>query len=445
MTLHEDALAYLLQFLTGVEDEQVLRTFRIAYTADEEKFAHYDLVFVPSGFFESEHYGKAQSIPDKPLYINDIPFLYGSSLVEKRGETLVVHADLPASAFFFLSRYEELCLPQTRDVHGRFPGKASFACRHGLLQRPLAEEYGVLIRNWLRSMGKHIPEPEPKPAKLWITHDLDAPYYCKGLRSVLRETLYGKGFRYAFQVHRGVMEDPYDTYAWMFETEEKHLQHLSYPHQRVYFIKGGGCDVYDKPHYKLTNKHVKRLMHRLDAQKTTFGLHGSYSAEKDGSLPEEKKRLEDFLRHKLGKQRNKVFLFRSHYLRSCEPKSFHELEKAGITDDFSMGYADVAGFRLGTCRPVVWIDPMRGLLSRLVLHPLTVMDNTLYKQDYMNLSEEQAKECCARLFEATCRHGGEICLLWHNSALSEFYPTPAVPWVRSIYEYVLAYLENMNR
>ena len=33
------------------------------------------------------------------------------------------------------------------------------------------------------------------------------------------------------------------------------------------------------------------------------------------------------------------------------------LEKAGITDDFTIGYPDVAGFRLGTSRPVHWINP----------------------------------------------------------------------------------------
>ncbi|MDE6630069.1 MAG: hypothetical protein K2K11_01440, partial [Bacteroidales bacterium] len=101
--MHENALTYLLRFLTGLDDEAVLRTFRIGYTADEEKFAHYDLVFIPSGFFESEHYGKAASIPKTLQEINGIPFLYGNPTVERRGETVLVHADLPASAFFFLS------------------------------------------------------------------------------------------------------------------------------------------------------------------------------------------------------------------------------------------------------------------------------------------------------------------------------------------------------
>lgn len=446
MVLHEKALAYLLRFLSGMDDEAVLRTFRIGYTADEEKFPHYDLVFLPSGFFESERYGTEDSIPQGPLpQIGNVPFLYGEPVVEQRGQTVLVHADLPASAFFFLSRYEEICRRKTRDKHGRYPGRQSFAYKHRLLERPLVDEYGVLIRQWLRQCGKSVPEPARGLSKLWVTHDLDRPFFCKGWRSVLRETLRGKGLSYALKVHTGKIQDPYDTYSWMFETEEERLQSLPYPRQTVYFIKSGGTDVCDKPHYKLTSKRIKRLLRQIDAQKATLGLHGSYSAAGNGASSFEKKRLEWFIRHKLDKNKNKVFLFRSHFLRSCEPESFRMLEKIGITDDFTMGYADVAGFRLGTCRPVIWLDPARGTLSHLVLHPLTVMDNTLYQKDYMYLDEDSAKEYCAGLFEKARRYGGEVCLLWHNTTLAgNAYPGPDVPWARSFYIYLLDYLSKME-
>lgn len=445
MTLHENALAYLLHFLTNIDDETVLRTFRIGYTAEEEKLAHYDLVFIPSGFFESEQYGKASSIPESLQEIDGIPFLYGSPSVEKRGDTVLVRADLPASAFFFLSRYEEICRRDVRDKHGRFPGKESFAYKNNLLSRPLVDEYGTLIRKWLRLSGKSIPEPEPKISKLWITHDLDAPFFCRSLRSAARETLRGKGFLYASKVYFGKTEDPYDTFPWMFQAEENHLGKLPYPWQTIYFIKAGGTHIYDRPHYRLHTRRIRRLLRRIAAHKVLFGLHGSYSAAGCGASLLEKRHLESFLKHRLGIGRNKVILFRSHYLRSLEPEDFRILEKIGITDDFTMGYADMAGFRLGTCRPVVWIDPTRGTLSKLVLHPLTVMDNSLYQKDYMCLDEGNAQEYCASLFEKTRRFRGDICILWHNSTLvGDAYPGPAVPWARSFYLYILDYLAHME-
>lgn len=445
MVLHETALTYLLRFLTGLDDEAVLRTFRIGYTAEDEKFAHYDLVFIPSGFFESEHYGKAASIPKTLQEINGVPFLYGHPTVERRGETVLVHADLPASAFFFMSRYEEICRRDLRDKHGRFPGKESFAYRNNLLCRPLVDEYGVLVRQWLRSTGKDIPEPEPKVAKLWVTHDVDAPFFCQSLRAVGRETLRGKGLLYALKVFFGKIEDPYDTFSWMFQAEETRLKKLPYPWQTIYFVKAGGTHLYDRPHYKLHSKHIRNLLRSIASHKVLWGLHGSYSAAEAGASLLEKNHLESFVKHKLDTGKNKVFLFRSHFLRSCEPEDFRKLEKIGITDDFTMGYADVAGFRLGTCRPVIWIDPARGTLSKLVLHPLTVMDNSLYQKEYMYLSEDNAKEYCAALFEKTRRFGGDICILWHNTTLvGNAYPGPAVPWARSFYLYILDYLANME-
>ena len=57
MQLHEKTKNFILQFLTGYEDENLFRGFRIGYTADRELFPRYDLVFVPSGFFEADHYG----------------------------------------------------------------------------------------------------------------------------------------------------------------------------------------------------------------------------------------------------------------------------------------------------------------------------------------------------------------------------------------------------
>ena len=97
-----------------------------------------------------------------------------------------------------------------------------------------------------------------------------------------------------------------------------------------------------------------------------------------------------------------------------------------------MGYADVAGFRLGTSRAVRWINPYTGELSELILHPLLVMDNTLYQ--YMEMGYEESQACCERLLGEAYRHGGDACLLWHNSSVAEGpYPAAPVDWIRKLY------------
>lgn len=440
MQLHEKARNFILQFLTGYEDENVFKHFRIGYTADRELFPRYDLVFVPSGFFESDLYGTEASLPSGPLpEIEGTPFLYGENRVEKEGNTLVVYADLVATVFFFLSRYEEICRPQVRDAHGRFPGRESILFRNHLITRPILDEYTLLVQKWLRETGIDLPSRPEKIAKLWLTHDVDAPFFCKSLRSFGREVVQGTSWGTAWRLWRQRREDdPYYTFPRMAALDRACREKAGFPVQTVYFLKGGGESPYDKPVYRLKRKGLSELIKFLSSQNITFGLHGSYSSGGKRADLREKQKVEQAV----GKR---VLFFRNHFLRSCEPRHAASLESIGITDDFTMGYADVAGFRLGTTRPVIWIDPSSGRLSKLVLHPLTVMDATLADPRYMGLNAEKAKEYCLLLFQAARRYGGEVCLLWHNTSFVEdAYPANPAPWMGELYAYLLDHLCSMS-
>jgi hypothetical protein len=115
------------------------------------------------------------------------------------------------------------------------------------------------------------------------------------------------------------------------------------------------------------------------------------------------------------------------------------LTEPSITDDFTMGYADVVGFRLGTCRPVRWFDPVAMRLTNLTLHPMTVMECTLDRPNYMNLNYEQARSTCFALLAQVRKHHGEAVLLWHNTQLAES-SVAAGNYQRKVYLDVLGHL-----
>ncbi len=104
-----------------------------------------------------------------------------------------------------------------------------------------------------------------------------------------------------------------------------------------------------------------------------------------------------------------------------------------------MGYADVVGFRLGTCRPVRWFDPVAMRLTNLTLHPMTVMECTLDRPNYMNLNYEQARSTCFALLAQVRKHHGEAVLLWHNTQLAES-SVAAGNYQRKVYLDVLGHL-----
>ena len=74
-------------------------------------------------------------MPTLPLkQLGNTPLLYGEPLIEQQNGQVVVHADIIASSFFLMSRYEEMVFSNSsRDNHGRFIGRPSLAYRSGFI------------------------------------------------------------------------------------------------------------------------------------------------------------------------------------------------------------------------------------------------------------------------------------------------------------------------
>ena len=89
---------------------------------------------------------QSASMPDNPLarwypskeghnfnlVNNEIPIIYGKPGVIKSVDSVHINIDIFGSAFFMLSRYEEL-ITQSFDNHGRFPATASVAYKESFL------------------------------------------------------------------------------------------------------------------------------------------------------------------------------------------------------------------------------------------------------------------------------------------------------------------------
>lgn len=427
----DETQAYLLRFLLGDGvPESVCR--QVGYTADEHTFSTYRLVIIPSGFFDADVYGTPRSLPALPLPTlaegDHLPVLFGRPEIARRGHTVIVHADLIAGAYFLLSRYEEWMRPDVRDVHGRFPGGESLPHRAGFLRRPIVDAYGRLLRRLLREAGGQAPEPPAGLRQINLTHDVDAPFFCRTWRSIARETLRGN-FVGAWRGRFGRLEDdPYYTFPWMLTQDDRMRTIFGTDRcHPILFFRAGGRDTEDRPHYDLQSKDIRALLDLCRAYRAEIGLHASYEAGRRPELIASEKQI---LEAAIGQA---VTLNRHHFLALREPADMEALEAAGITDDYTMGYADQVGFRLGTARPVRCIHPATRRLSRtLTLHPLTVMECTLSATRYMHLDESDALRLTLDLAKETHRVGGELTLLWHNTSAS-----PRAGYLRNLYSKVL--------
>ncbi|MDR2835198.1 MAG: polysaccharide deacetylase family protein [Bacteroidales bacterium] len=407
----------------------------IGYTSDVTKFHLYKLVIVKSFFFDKEIYGTEKSLPEYPLKnIENIPILYGERKIERQGDTIVLYSDIIASSYFLISRYEEIVKRNIRDKHGRFIGKESVLAKNNYLHRPIVDEYGKLLRKLLREVGYAVEEPNSKIENIYLTHDVDKIAHFRNIKSVGGALIraYKNPVLAVISLKTffcGIKYDPWFTFHYLLEQNK--LLNKKYLCKIIFFIKtGGGKFQEDKPIAKTSSRDYQYLFNLLKNYDAEIGLHASYEAGIfSKNIESEKKKLEKDAKIDIKYNRH-------HFLRSCEPEDMQVLIDFGITDDFTMGYADVAGFRLGTCRSVRWINPTTQKLTPLILHPLTIMDGTLNDERYMQLSETAAYNYSIQLIEETKKHGGDLCLLWHNTSVVK-----NVGYHRRLYENLLNFLK----
>ncbi len=410
-----ETIKYILQFLLGDQASQEIIN-SVGYTKNEDEFSNYKLVIYPSDFFEKEIYGTAQSIPALPLLIwEECPILFGTDRVELIANTVVLHADLVASTYFLISRYEEMVRSNIRDAHKRFPGRESTIYKAGIIDKPIIEEWGVALRNLMRLNQIEIAEPEQKIQKVYLTHDVDRLAHYRNLRGMLGGLFRGlkrpsEGNQALRSFFGSISYDPWYTFPYIYRLDKNLANKIGVENCEIvtFFRTGISTMKQDKPRVNIYHPDYKNLLKLSKKKGIRIGLHSSYDAGcRPDLIQDEKRKLEKI-------SRQSCIYNRNHYLNNREPKDFKYLIEFGFSDDFSMGYADIAGFRLGTCRSVLWINPENKELSQLRLHPLTIMDISLSDKRYMYMNAHDAYQYCEHLINTVERYNGELSLLWHN-------------------------------
>ena len=373
----QEVIEYIIQFLLYGNEQAVKQ---VGYTTDESLWSNYRVVVVPNG-----HMGKQIVLPTEV----DLALR-----IEKQGNTHIVYTDVIYNTFFYISRAEEL-LVSKRDEHGRFLAKYSMLGQKNRLMIPLIDEYSRAMIKLL-----DLPLPEPGYSRIYLTHDVDSIAHYRHLRGAVGGVLRGQ-LKQVLAARRDIHNDPAYTFSWLIAQDKK--VELA---QSIYFVKDTPGRGKDYPQYDLDGADFVGLKRQLEDSGAQLGWHSScYSL--DGSP-----------RRLITLSLDSLTMHRSHYL-SCSIEKMQQLVDMGVKDDFTMMFADQAGFRLQSTRAVRWINPLTWQLTELTLHPLTVMDCTLSHEHYMGLSEDEAYFECQRLFEKVHQNAGELVLLWHNTSIDQ--------------------------
>ncbi len=395
-----DTIRYIISFLLYDNTDAI---DQVGYTRDQTEAANYKINILPSQ--NSPLYDPQKSWED---FMPEV-----ETMLTKK--SLSDNDDLISLACFYISRAEEIVNTE-RDEHGRLLASHSLAGKHQLLNIPLLDEYA---RRLLKRLN--LPMPPRKARQINLTHDVDVLEQYRHLRGFLGG-IKRMEIKPLYASIRNLTNDSAWTFPWLMQQDKDF--------NTIYFIKAGCGKAYDYPQYNLKGKDFHRLLQLLRQNNSTIGLHLSYTASdrKGTDIIKEKQLLEEAISQP-------VTCNRYHWLRIQSIDNMQKLCDAGITDDYSMGFADYAGFRMLTSRPVRWINPKTLQLTQLTLHPLLIMDCTFSNANYMNLTEDEAYYTCQQLIDKAQQNNGEINLLWHNHIFA------ADNYHKSLYISILNYLK----
>ena len=367
-------------------------------------------VTVPDVLFavRSEDWLHPVSLPAVRV-VDDLPVLYGAG-----GSTVPV--DVFGSAFFMLTRYEELALTE-RDAHGRFPAAASVAGREGFLGIPVIDAYVERLWEALQAAWPRL-ERRPRAFEVWLSHDIDDPLATldNGPRDIVRQ-LGGDlavrrdprlALRRLWSLTGDHGRDPNNTFDLLMGISERHGLRSSF-----YFLAHRDLGPREGP-YLFEHPWVRTLIGRIAARGHEVGIHPSYGTYLDAERTrEELERLRRVAEAEGVAQER--WGGRQHFLRWANPDTWRNWEDAGLQYDSTMGYSEAVGFRSGTCQPHRTFDLRARRPLDLVERPFPVMDVTLVNS--LGLDPDAALSTVLDIAAQCRRYQGPLGILWHNNSV----------------------------
>jgi hypothetical protein len=388
---------------------------KAALVSSLEEFATYDgprINYSADSINGSFHVIPYGLLADGTIHQQDISCFEWEGLKVFFGTGGDIPFDIFSASFYLLSRYEEY-LPHEKDIYGRYAHTNSLAYKEGFLTIPLVnywmQVFQTVLDNYFPGYGIKVSGSR---FRFLPTYDVDIAYaynhqpVWKNVVGFYRDLILARMDKVTERanVYSGKKADPFDTFSWLDEL------HAKYRLQPVYFfltiLKRG---EYDK-NLPAGSKALQRLYNKLASIYVT-GLHPSWQSGTDESLLlKEKQALEKIVKHT-------VFISRNHYLRFTIPHTYRRLIAAGITDDHSMAYGTINGFRASYTMPYRWYDLEKDQNSHLVIHPFCFMEaSSFFEQGY---TAEQAAEEIQYYHDTVKNVNGQFITLFHNHFLTE--------------------------
>lgn len=313
-----------------------------------------------------------------------------------------------ACCFYLINSLHETLLPDHRlDRYERYPYEESIQYANQITEinycQNIFDEIYSEITGQIRS---------PSPSKIFWTHDIDYLYSSWKANLILKWRK--KSLRGIPKIicNRILRKDRWDNIGEILRLEEKHrIQSAFFWLTARGKLQTESQSSIDHADYDIDSKEIKAWWSHIEKSGSINGLHKSAFSQ---SITDEIKALP-----------HPVSINRNHFLKARFPHHYHQIEKAQLNWDSTLGFAEHIGFRNSYGRP---FRPYHLAKNRpFTFHeiPLHIMDTSLIH--YMDIEKNEIIPRILHFIEKNSTHS-VITILLHNIYLDHHSSFPTMDW-----------------
>jgi hypothetical protein len=281
--------------------------------------------------------------------------------------------DLFAASFFLLSRYEEMG-PQLKSEKGLFDAKQSIALKEDFFEQPLIDLWVFKLYGLMSEVFADLPPlSKKKPQKKLIVDVPLAFQYSHRSLLVVIELFFKALINFDFlalykqlAVYLRIEQDPYDTFSsW----EDLFKNAAVTPHV---FFRYAKSSIYETNLSIFNHSFQSRIKQTGDFYPLGLLLSAQAQLKPDQQMNKEKR---DF--YQLTRRQVKCCRVQFAYVPFVQ--LYKELVAHEFTEDFSMGYSGLLGFRASTATPFYFYDLTNEVQLPLKVAPVIAEEKALKK------------------------------------------------------------------
>ena len=316
--------------------------------------------------------------------------------------------DIFGASFYLISRYEEYLL-HLKDNFGRFNPCSSIAYKNRFLNKPIVDFW---IKSFSEKFLDFYPNIKFRKNSFKLTTCLEVPcafeFKGKGLirtlggivRDFIRLDVYRLYKR--VPVLLNLRKDPLDNYSsWIKLNKSNGIE------TTVFFLLSD-FSRYDRNLSVFSNTFIEKIKDISDFCEVSL-LSSFSSTENELLLKKEINTLQSIIHRPIKKTRQNL-------LKIDFPTTYRKFARLGFTDDFSLQYYDLPGFRASTSNPFYFFDLENEIETKLLLNPVSVSDRVLkiYKKPIV------ARQVLEEITRYVKEVDGIMTLVLNNSINSDY-------------------------